>query len=213
MKFLSIGFSALLTITAMTVTGCSRTDVAKQTPAAEPGTEATADQTTTGKGTQNPGGDPSFQQAQQPTTASGGVIQDNQAHPIDPSGLPTPSNSSQLPRPDLTQGGAAQGGSPVSDAPANVPQRGQGIQVPGGRPPSETPAGNPMGNGADTRKSSVEGALHGKPGFEKVVVSIGNDGCVALNGSVKTKEKKEEATAIARGASGMSCVMNLLTLR
>jgi hypothetical protein len=202
---------SLLTASALTLGACSRTDVAKQnTDDARMGAGDTA-AARASQGSQVPGGDAAFQQAQQPMTASGGVIEDNKAHPIDPTALPTPSNSSQLPRPDLTQGGA-QSGSLASEGPITLPPgRGQGSQIPGGQPPSQTPVGGESGN--DTRRNSVVTALAGKPEFANVKVSIGSDGCVTLDGSVKTAEKKEEAAAIARGSSGMSCVVNRLAVR
>jgi BON domain len=199
----------ILAAAGLALGACSSTDATKQANSEGRMDTATAMAPT---GTQNPGEDQSFQgnQMQRPVTASEAVIQATPAQPIDPSSLPTPSNSSQLPRPDLTQGG--QGGSPVSETPAQVPQRAQGAQNTSGRPVSEMPVGNQGSGGSDTRASSVEAALISRPGFQQVTVSIGGDGCVVLEGTVKTEPKKEEAAAIARGASGL-CVVNRIVVR
>jgi hypothetical protein len=158
-------------------------------------------------GAQAPGGDQNAPASTQP------MVDDRPAHPIDPTQLQTPSNSAQLPRPDLTQGGAQQG-SPLSDSPAGTPptQNPGGMQVPGGSLPSDGPTGAGAAS-AEERKGSIETILHGKPGLENVFVTFGNDGCATLTGTVTSEAKKEEAAAIARGVGNAACIVNKVTVK
>lgn len=198
-RFLSyISLVAFLTLSA-----CSRSDIAKQPEGDEAKSEAAADMAQPQQQTitqQQPGGPPPVE------------VDANAPKPVDPSQLPmTPSNA-PLPSMNAPQG-TQQVGAPPSESPAGTPPGGTRAQNTAGRPISEQPVGGGMGEAElEARERMVETMLISQKGFENVKVDAGTDGCIHLTGKVATAEKKEEATALARGVVQGGCLMNRLEI-